>query len=151
MEEMNKQVSGNLPEAYEHTSSKGDTYIVQPLKDLAEISGFPKEFLDKALMIRDGQIVHMTKKPLSDAEKAERKAERKADNDKMASLKDSIEQEYKAAMSEWKAETKKAAEEFRAPSEVIKLRAKKISEKWNAVKSTRTLEQTKKVLESFKG
>lgn len=150
MEEMNKPVSGNLPKEYEHTSSKGDTYIVQPLKDLAEIEGFPKEFLDKALMIRDGQIVHMTKKPLSDAEKAQRKAEREVDNKKMSDIKSGIEEEYKAAMSEWKAETKKAAEEFRAPSEVIKIRAKKLSDKWNAVKSTRTLEQTEKVLESIK-
>ena len=129
-----------IGQQYEHTSRKGDKYIVVPLVDLRQVEGFNKENLSKSLQVKDGYVVSMFKKPLTAEEKAQRAQARSEESKELSVIKNKAKTEYKLAKKELREELTKATNEFRAPSEVIINRAKDAKDKWEKVRGIRKLE-----------
>ena len=145
---MEGEINNSL-QTYEYQSQKGDTYIAKPLANLKDIPGFPAEFLDMHLQVRKGQIVHIKSKPLSDEEKARRKAERDAEYEKLRSAKAKVVDEYKLAVAEYNDDQAVAKKEIRAVKEPILEKLKVATSKYFAIKGIRTMDKLKEVLSKY--
>lgn len=141
-----------LPKKYDHESKNGTVYEVTPLAFLKDVEGMPPiDKIEGGLQIRDVEgeqmIVAMKPRPLTEEEKAARKAERDKERVEMGEIKDKYKEALKIAKGRRKEEIKRInAGEISAIPAAVEEAFQKATADYDAVRGYRTLAQTQEAV-----